>query len=146
MADGDGGVVDEHPGEPYPDARRRNRTAAALAMTVAVALVLVSPDVQAQSPATSDRQIDETLTAVRALIDAGKARDAAATLEGLGRPDDPRIAHLLGVAAYHADDYARAISTLNPLERRFPEGSTERHEIVQVLGLSLFLAGRLDEA
>ena len=50
------------------------------------------------------------------------------------------------MAAYHADDYPRAISTLSPLEQRFPEGSTERHEIVQVLGLSLFLAGRFEES
>ena len=80
------------------------------------------------------------------LVDAGKPKDALAKLDALDRRDDPRVAHLLGVAAYHADDYARAISTLGPLENRFPDGSIERREIVQVLGLSLFLAGRLEEA
>jgi len=91
-------------------------------------------------------QIDQTLAAARALIDAGRPREAVAKLDALGRPEDARVAHLLGVAAYHADDYARAISTLGPIETRFPDGSIERREIVQVLGLSLFLAGRLEEA
>ncbi len=80
------------------------------------------------------------------LVDAGKSREAISKLDALRRPDDPRIAHLVGVAAYHADDYARAIATLGPLEHKFPDDSIERREIVQVLGLSLFLAGRLDEA
>ena len=110
-----------------------------------VALVVASPT-RAQSQASSDRQIDETVSAARVLIDAGKPREAVAKLEAVGHADDPRIAHLIGVAAYHADDYPRAIATLVPLEQRFPAGSMERHEIVQVLGLSLFLAGRLEEA
>ena len=114
-------------------------------MTVAVALVL-APQAHGQSQSAGPGQLEEALTASRALIDAGRAREAVAKLEAFGRQDDPRAAHLLGVAAYHADDYRRAISTLTPLETRFPEGSRERHEIVQVLGLSLFLAGRLEEA
>src|SRR4029078_11606341 len=86
------------------------------------------------------------VAAARALIDAGKSREAIARLDALGHIDNPRISHLLGVAAYHADDYTRAIAVLTPLENRFPEGSSERHEVVQVLGLSLFLAGRLEDA
>ena len=99
----------------------------------------------AQPPA-ADRQLETALTAGRALIDAGRPREAIQKLETLARAGDPRIDHLLGVAAYHADDYPRAISVLTPIEGRFPEGSTERREIVQVLGLSLFLAGRFDDA
>src|SRR5262245_1502551 len=145
MAERHGGIVDGRPGEPHPHARRGCRTATTVAVTVAAALALASL-VQAQSQASIDRQIDETVAAARALVDAGKPREALAKLEGLGRPDDPRMAYLIGVAAYHADDYPRAITTLTPLEQRFPAGGTERHEIVQVLGLSLFLAGRLEEA
>ena len=100
----------------------------------------------AQSQTSSDRQIEDTLIAARSLVDAGKAREAINKLEALGRPDDPRVAHLVGVAAYHADDYARAISTLAPLEQKFPGDSIEHREIVQVLGLSLFVAGRFEEA
>jgi tetratricopeptide (TPR) repeat protein len=86
------------------------------------------------------------MAAARALVDEGRPRDAVAKLEALGHADDPRVAHVLGVAAYHADDYARAIAALIPVETRFREESVERREIVQVLGLSLFLAGRLSEA
>jgi tetratricopeptide (TPR) repeat protein len=114
-------------------------------VTVAAALVLAST-VRAQAQASNDRQIDEAIAAARALVDAGKPREAIVNLDALGRAGDPRIAHLVGVAAYHADDYPRAISALTGLEQRFPQGSTERHEIVQVLGLSLFLAGRFEEA
>ena len=91
-------------------------------------------------------QTDPALAAARALIDAGKPREALAKLDALGRPDDPRVAHLIGVAAYHADDYPRAISVLAPIENRFPDGSIERREIVQVLGLSLFLSGKIEDA
>ena len=86
------------------------------------------------------------MAAARALVDEGRPRDAVAKLEALGHADDPRVAHVLGVAVYHADDYAQAIAVLTPVETRFREESVERREIVQVLGLSLFLAGRLSEA
>ena len=111
-----------------------------------MAVALASALVCAQSQATNDRQIDETLAAARALIDAGKPREAIAKLDAIGHPDDPRIAQLVGVAAYHADDYPRAITTLSSIEKQFPDGSVERHETVQVLGLSLFLAGRFEDA
>jgi tetratricopeptide (TPR) repeat protein len=102
--------------------------------------------VGAQAPGGGDRRVDEIAASARALIDTGKAREALATLDAIGRSDDPRIAYLIGVAAYHADDYARAIAVLAPLENRFPQDSTERHEIVQVLGLSCFLAGHFEDA
>jgi tetratricopeptide (TPR) repeat protein len=85
----------------------------------------------------------------RALINAGKPRDAIAMLEKIragGASLEPEIAQLLGVAYYHADDYSRAIELLTPLVDRLPEDSTERRETVQVLGLSLYLAGRFAEA
>jgi tetratricopeptide (TPR) repeat protein len=84
----------------------------------------------------------------RALINAGKPRDAIAMLEKIraGGASLPEIAQLLGVAYYHADDYSRAIELLTPLVDRLPEDSTERRETVQVLGLSLYLAGRFAEA
>jgi tetratricopeptide (TPR) repeat protein len=136
--------VDERPGEPDPGARRRHRGAAALALTAAFALAAPAPAVQRQEP--GERERVETTAAARKLIDAGRPREAVAKLEALGQATEPRVAHLLGVAAYHADDYARAISVLGPLENRFPDGSQERREIVQVLGLSRFLTGRLAEA
>ena len=85
------------------------------------------------------------LAAARAAIDQGRPSDAVRTLAG--RPeDDPGLAHLLGVAYYHADDYKRAIEILAPLVDRLPDGSFARREIIQVLGLSYYVAGRLPEA
>jgi tetratricopeptide (TPR) repeat protein len=85
----------------------------------------------------------------RVLINAGKPREAVAVLEKAqqgGEAATPELTHLLGVAYYHADDYARAIDLLTPVVDRLPEGSVERREAVQVLGLSLFLSGRFAEA
>jgi len=113
---------------------------------VIAALALAASASSAQLPAAEERQVDDTVTAARSLVDAGKPREAIAALDAFGRGDNPRVAHILGVAAYHADDYARAISVLSAIETRFPETSVERHEIVQILGLSLFLSGRLEDA
>ncbi len=94
---------------------------------------------------TAATTTEAALKAARALIDAGQPRQAIAKLEALGG-GDPRVAYLLGVAAYHADDYARAIAQLSPVVDRFAEESPERRETVQVLGLSLFLSGRSADA
>ena len=85
----------------------------------------------------------------RALINGGKPREAVVLLEKAqagGAPLDPLSKQLLGVALYHADEYARAIETLTPVVDQLPEASTERREAVQVLGLSLYLAGRFTDA
>jgi tetratricopeptide (TPR) repeat protein len=85
------------------------------------------------------------LAEVRQLITEGRAAAALERLEPLSN-DDPRIRQLLGVAYYHADDYARAIEVLAPVVPRLSDDSLERREAVQVLGLSYYLAGRLAEA
>ena len=56
------------------------------------------------------------------------------------------MALLLGVAHYHAGDAAKAVALLAPIVDRLAEGSAERREAVQVLGLALYLAGRIAEA
>jgi tetratricopeptide (TPR) repeat protein len=101
---------------------------------------------ESDSAVSQADRVAGVLAEARALIDAGQPRKAVAALEALRVPDDPRVAHLLGVAAYHADDYARAIEILTPIRSRFEPGTTERREVVQVLGLSLFLTGRLADA
>jgi tetratricopeptide (TPR) repeat protein len=90
--------------------------------------------------------VDQTLTTARKLIDAGRPTEAIAALQALDRAADPRVAQLLGVASYHANDPARAIALLEPLVDRFPPSSAERREIVQVLGLSHYLAGHIAQA
>ncbi len=87
----------------------------------------------------------------RALINAGKPRDAIALLEkdkarGDGAMTTAELTQLLGVAYYHADDYARAIELLTPVVDRLAPDSIERREAVQVLGLSLYLASRYADA
>jgi len=109
-----------------------------------LAALLLSPHpAAAQSPSTPELQ--KTLEAARASIDQGRAQDAIAALEAIPQ-DDPYVAHLLGVAYYHADEYVKAIETLAPLPDRLPAESVERRETVQVLGLTYYVAGRLAEA
>ena len=85
------------------------------------------------------------LATARTQVDQGKPRDAITLLSALDRTD-PRVAELLGVAYYHADDYPHAIEALAPIVSKLPADSIERREAEQVLGLSYYLAGRLPEA
>jgi tetratricopeptide (TPR) repeat protein len=111
---------------------------ACLAFAVSDLHVSVAQD----RPADSSAAISEA----RRLIAQGQPRAAIETLKASGDPTRTDIAHVLGVAYYHADDYSRAIECLAPLVVKLPEGSIERKEVVQVLGLSSFLAGRFADA
>ena len=117
--------------------RRARVVGLALAILAATAPTLCAQDADSLAAALKD---------ARALIDRGRAGEAALKLRGLGQLDDARVRHLLGVALYHDDDYAAAIDTLNGLAGQFADGTAERREIEQVLGLSLYLAGRFPEA
>jgi tetratricopeptide (TPR) repeat protein len=86
------------------------------------------------------------LAEARRLIDEGKPRVAIEKLEALADPSQPEAAQLLGVAYYQADDHLRAIEQLTPLVGAWPEGSLQRREAVQILGLSNFIVGRFAEA
>src|SRR5438093_2965657 len=86
------------------------------------------------------------LADARKLIDSGQPAAAIETLRALDDRADPRVAELLGVAYYHANDAGRAIDTLTPVVQRLESGSLERREAVQVLGLAHFLAGHLRES
>lgn len=99
-------------------------------------------------PAAQDRPAEPAaaLSEARRLIAQGQPRAAIERLNALNDPARPEVARLLGVAYYHADDYARAIEHLAPVVDKLPDGSIERKEAVQVLGLSSFLAGRYAEA
>ncbi len=85
------------------------------------------------------------VTEARALLAQDKPK---AALERLKTADaaDPRVALTRGVAQYRAGDAVEAIATLAPLIGRLKDGSVERREGVQVLGLSHYLAGHLAEA
>jgi len=89
--------------------------------------------------------LEAALAQARAQIEAGQSMGAIEQLTAL-HSSDPRVQRMLGVAHYHHDDYPRAIELLAPLAESFPRDSLEGREIVQVLGLSYYLAGHLAEA
>jgi tetratricopeptide (TPR) repeat protein len=86
-----------------------------------------------------------TVASIRQLIHGGQPAKA---VEQLARfdPSDPIVAYLLGLAHYHADNHQKAIELLLPVTSRLEAGTLERREAEQVLGLSLYAAGRLPEA
>jgi tetratricopeptide (TPR) repeat protein len=110
-------------------------------MKAAAALVLFacSPaGVRAQDTAAA-------LAAARALLSQDRPKDAIAALWAQDA-SDPAVALVLGVAHYHAGDAVEAMTLLTPIVDRLAKDSTERREATQVLGLSLYLAGRIAEA
>ncbi len=111
----------------------------------AVVLLLataLAPPALAQGPASEPQA---TLTEARALINQGNPKEALQRLQALDA-NDPQVAYLQGVAYYHVDDYPQAVAKLSPVVGQLKDGSIERREAVQVLGLSLYLVGRLVEA
>ena len=86
------------------------------------------------------------LAEARALINDGNAAAAIEKLKPLAASNETGVAHLLGVAYYHAGDHARAIAQLTPIIEALPEDSIQRREAVQILGLSHYLAGHIPEA
>ena len=115
----------------------------ALAALVLVADAAATPQDKVNVPEGGSTGV---LAEARLLINEGKARVAIEKLQALAEPKEPEVAHLLGVAYYHADDHVRAIEQLTPLAPTWPEGSLQRREAVQILGLCNFIVGRFAEA
>lgn len=122
---------------------RTRRSAATLAGALALLVAASSP--APAEPATVGPDQAATLAEIRALINQGKPQEALRKLDSFD-PREPRVAYLQGVAYYHADDHVKAIERLMPVVDKLTEGSIERQEAVQILGLSLYLAGRLAES
>jgi tetratricopeptide (TPR) repeat protein len=113
-----------------------------MAMTLRLLIgVCIATSVAAQAPQPDA----ETTAMVRRLIETGRAAQAIEQLKALDR-DDIGVRYLLGVAYYHADEHAKAIELLTPVVATLSAGSIERREAEQVLGLSLYAAGRFAEA
>lgn len=109
-------------------------------MTHLLAIALLAVLAQASSGSLSPE-----LGAVRMQIMSGKPDAALATLAGMPE-SSAEVQYLKGLAQYHKDDHLQAIAFIAPVVSRLAEGSPERREAVQVLGLSYFVAGRLAEA
>jgi tetratricopeptide (TPR) repeat protein len=115
-----------------------------LAAGLVACLALGATDAAAQAPDASATAA--ALADARKLIDAGQAKLAIEKLQSLGSQSDPRVAVLIGVAYYHANDAAHAIQQLEPLVKQLPPESPERREAVQVLGLAHYVAGHIAES
>jgi tetratricopeptide (TPR) repeat protein len=87
----------------------------------------------------------EEISEIRRLIHAGQIGKAEARLK-TADPSEPLVGYLRGLARYHDDDHLQAIELLTPAVPRLPAASLERREAEQVLGLSLYAAGRLPES
>jgi tetratricopeptide (TPR) repeat protein len=85
------------------------------------------------------------LAEARRLVNDGKPDAALEALRALPVAD-AQAALLRGVAHYHANHPVQAIDTLAPAVPKLAEGSLERREAVQVLGLASYLAGRIADA
>jgi len=109
---------------------------------VSAALVLLLACSPAGSP---PGDTTAALASARALLGQDRPREAIAALQGEDS-SDPRVQLARGVAHYHAGDASDAVAVLQPIIDRLPEGSDERREAAQVLGLSLYLAGRIADA
>src|SRR5262245_64760803 len=95
---------------------------------------------------TQPDPISTALAEARALINEGKGKAAVAKLQSLPDVKEIRVAHLLGVAYYHAGELPRAIETLTPIVDKLPPESAQRREAVQILGLANYLAGRVADS
>jgi tetratricopeptide (TPR) repeat protein len=113
---------------------------------IAATLVLVATLQQSGQPPAGGTDLAE----VRRMINAGEPQKAIERLQPLSGDADAarqlQIALLLGVAYYHADQPAKAATTLAAVVDRLPADSLERREADQILGLSLVIVGRFADA
>jgi tetratricopeptide (TPR) repeat protein len=114
------------------------RRSAGISATLVVCGVFVLP-AQTRVPDAA------TVASIRQLIHTGQVGQARARLQEF-EAGDPVVAYLHGLAAYHADEHQKAVEALLPVTSKLPPGTLERREAEQVLGLSLYAAGRLAEA
>jgi tetratricopeptide (TPR) repeat protein len=112
---------------------------------LAVLGVALAIGAQTPSPAEQADALEPALSAARALVDGGRPAEAIERLKVLDQAD-ARIQLLTGVALYHADRRREAIEVLERVRPRLSDGSIERREAEQVLGLSLYLEGRFADA
>ena len=124
---------------------RRQIVSSALSLAV-ICLGIAAVEPRAASAQDKTSAPAAVLAEARALINQDKPADAIEKLRAVDGPGRLDVALLLGVAYYHANDHAHAIEKLAPIADTLPEGSIERKEAVQVLGLSYFLAGRFADA
>jgi len=97
-----------------------------------------------QSPPPANVPSASPFSEPRRLLELGKFAEAIAQLEAMQNQTSPPkgLAHELGVAYYKKGDYPNAILSLQKALKEDPEDG----EATQLIGLSLYLAGRPAEA
>ena len=110
-----------------------------------VAAILFSPlTLRAQSPSGTAGPPAASFDQVHRLTEQGKFEEALAVLSELSKATPPHrsLAHEYGVTYYRKGDYLNAITWL----KRASEENPNDGEAIQLTGLSLYLAGKLNDA
>jgi len=83
-----------------------------------------------------------------ALLREGKVDAALQALAAIARTEanQAQVNHLMGLAYYQKNDYARAVEHLSLSMKVTPETSQQYRQAVQLLGLSHYLLGHIKEA
>ncbi len=121
------------------------RTVAASALTLALTLAAASSAQPATPPASAPPPASP-LDLARAALAAGRTAEALALLAEPARTGDVRAREALGVAHFLAGQPTQAVALLAGVLPQLADGSPEKREAVQVLGLAYYLVGRIPEA
>ncbi len=89
-----------------------------------------------------------TIEQAQALLSAGKVDAAIDILKAIPKSEstEPKINHLMGLAHYQKNDYARAVEYLSLAVKRAEQGSKQYQQAAQFLGLAHYRLGQLKES
>ena len=139
-------ALERHRRRPDPDAQGRQRHAGGVGARAMRAVLLVLLAVRPDRAARQNEIWRRRWPRPGRCVSQDRPQEAIAALQGQDA-SDPAVALVLGVAHYHAGDAVQVRSRcFSPQSTGSPPGSPERREAVQVLGLALYIAGRIAEA
>src|SRR5215471_12193845 len=109
---------------------------------------LAVPGAAQTQPDLSIKADTNTVQKAESLISSGKIDDAITILLTLSKSssNDGQRDHLLGLAYYQKADYEHAIQYLSVAVKNLPGDSRQYRQDVQMLGLSHYLLGHIQEA
>lgn len=112
------------------------------------ACLLSSVVARAEMPRPPQAQPPPSVEQAEALLRAGKIDAALQMLAAIpaSATNRTQVNHLLGLAYYQKNDYARAIEYLSLSVKETPESSQQYRQAVQLIGLSHYLLGHSKEA
>ena len=89
-----------------------------------------------------------TIEQAQALLSAGKVDAAIDILKAIPKSEstEPKINHLMGLAHYQKNDYARAVEYLSIAVKQVGQGSKQYQQAAQFLGLAHYRLGHLKES